>query len=105
MAGPVTILLVLLCPTLILSKQVIIQITQKLRKQGYHKDINLGKVIAEGVVDSPASCGRLCEANPACHSVMLMGQLCRMFQTSHCPVSTAIDKYIITCEFCILCIC
>ena len=105
MAGLVTTLFVLLCPTLILSKQVIIQITQKLRKQGYHKDINLSEVIAEGVVDSPASCGRLCEGNPTCHSVMLTGQLCRMFQTSHCPVSTTIDKYIMTCEFCILCIC
>ena len=87
MAGPVTTLLVLLCPTVILSKQVI-QMTPKLRKQGYHRDINLSEVIAEGVVDSPASYGRLCEANPACHSVMLIGQLCRMFQTSHCLVST-----------------
>ena len=75
-----------LCIASVFSKRHVIKSTRALRQQGYHGDIDLGEVIAEVMVDSPEACGRLCEQNPVCHSVMVMGQMCRMFSTSHCPV-------------------
>ena len=75
------------CINSVISKHHIIRLTAKLRQQGYHGDIALGKVIAEALVNYSAACGRLCEDNPVCHSVMLAGQLCRMFAASQCPVS------------------
>ena len=84
------------CMTLALFKQHIVQLTTKLRQQGYHRDINLGEVIAETIVFSPEACGRKCEANPFCDSVMLVGNLCRMFATLHCPVGQTVCLYIYT---------
>ena len=80
-------MILFVCINSVVAKHHIIRLTAKLRQQGYHGDITLGEVIAEALVDSPAACGRLCEDNPVCHSVMLAGQLCRMFAASQCPVS------------------
>ena len=59
-----------------------------MREQGYHRNIALGEVIAEAMVDSREDCGTLCQEHPVCQSVMLVGQLCRMFGASsaHQPV-------------------
>ena len=76
--------------TLVLSKEHIIQITPTLRQLGYHRNIDLGEVIAEDVIDSPEACGRLCIENPDCNSIILIGNLCRMFPTSHCPVGVSL---------------
>lgn len=84
------------CVTLALSKQHIVQLTTKLRQQGYHRDISLGEVIAEAIVLSPEACGRKCEENPFCESVMLVGKLCRMFATVHCPVGQTVCLYTYT---------
>ena len=75
------------CVVFVISKQYVIRLTQKLIQQGYHEDINLGELDAEAVVDNPAACQRLCQENPACHAVMLVGKLCQMFPNSHCLVS------------------
>ena len=59
-----------------------------LSQQGFYDYIELGEVVAEQVVDSPAACGQLCQANPACSSIMMMGTLCRMYgQKIISPVS------------------
>ena len=76
-----------MCIILALSKQHIIQITPKLRQLGYHRNIDLGEVIVEGMINNSRACGRLCEQNSACHSVMLVGNHCRLFHMSQCPVS------------------
>ena len=60
----------------VFAKRHVIQFTTKLRQLGYNRDIDLGEVIAEAMVDSPAACGRLCEAHSTCNSVMLVGNLC-----------------------------
>ena len=65
----------------------VIRLTQSLARQRFEEDIDLGEAISEKVMDSPAACGQLCQANPACRSVMLMGQLCRMFGQLMHPVS------------------
>ena len=64
----------------------VIRLTSKLQRQGFYKDLELGDVISEAVVDSPGKCGALCQQNPACHTVMMMGQLCRLFAEKQCPV-------------------
>ena len=79
-------LLVFVCP-----KRHVIRLTPELWKQGCHREINLGEVVDEAMVDSSKACGRLCEENPVCDSVMLMGKLCRMYTTSHYPVSQHCD--------------
>ena len=70
------------------AKKHVIRLNDSLRDQGFQEDIDLGEVVGEQVVDSKAACGRLCGENPACHSVMLMGQLCRMFGYQNCPAQT-----------------
>ena len=74
----------------VLSKRHVIRLSPKLRQQGYYSDIDLGEVTAEAMVDSPEACRSLCKDNSACHSVMFMGKLCRMFSISHCLVSYSI---------------
>ena len=68
----------------------VIRLTQNVARKGFEEDLDLGEVISEKMVDSPVACGQLCHANPACRSVMLMGQLCRMFGQLMLPVSTLI---------------
>ena len=74
---------------LTLSSRQVVRVPQGLRDQGYQDFFDLGEVVGEHVVDSKAACGRLCGENPACHSVMFMGQLCRMYaaQIFKCAVS------------------
>ena len=68
------------CIVFVISKRHVIRLTQKLRQHGYHEDINLGELDAEAMADYPAACQRLCQENPACRSVMLVGKLCKCFQ-------------------------
>ena len=70
-------------------RQHVIKVTPKLEEQGFAGDIELGEVIDEAIVDSPAACGILCEKSPTCHSVMMVGKLCRLFplKNSSCLVS------------------
>ena len=56
----------------------VIRLSPCLSQQGFYDYMELGEVVAEHEVDSLVECGQLCQANPACRSVMLMGQLCRM---------------------------
>ena len=67
------------CVMFSFGKKHVVWLTPKLEQQGYQGDIQLGDVIAEAKVDSPEACGRLCEENSACSSVMLTGQLCMLF--------------------------
>ena len=75
-----------------LNKKHVIEVTPKLEQQGYTGDIELGEVINEAIVDSPAACGILCEESSTCHSVMMVGKLCRLFPLKHssCLVSRLI---------------
>ena len=68
------------------TKRHVIKITPGVWIQEYHRYIDLGKVFAEAMVDSPEACGRLCEENPVCASVILVGKLCRLLTKSHCLV-------------------
>lgn len=76
-----------MCVVYAIDMKHVIKLTPKLRRQGYHRDINLGQVVGEATVDSPEACGKACLENAACNSSMLMGRLCRMFSSSTCPVS------------------
>ena len=73
--------------------QHVIEVTPKLEQRGFTGDIELGEVIDEATVDSPAACGILCEESPTCHSVMMVGKLCRLFplKKSSCLVSHLIS--------------
>ena len=79
------LLLLLFLPFVLLQRHVI-QLTSALRQQGFTTDIDLGEIISEAVADSPEACRTKCETNAACQSVMLVGQLCRMFAPPTCPV-------------------
>ena len=81
------VFVLLLSLSLVLSTRHVIRNTQTLRQQGYHAGIDLGDVIAEAVVDSREACVGLCERHTACKSIMLIGQLCRMFSPSTCQVT------------------
>ena len=70
----------------VLAKQHVIRSSTRLKQLGFEEDVNLGELVAEQVVASPAECGRLCKENLACGSVMLMGRLCRMFASVECEV-------------------
>ena len=65
------------------GKKHVVKLTPKLCQQGYQGDIELGEVIANTMVDSQEACGRLCEENSECSSVMLTGQLCMLFPLLH----------------------
>ena len=84
------------------SKTHVIPLTQNLKDQGYEEDLNLGEIIAEQLVESPVACGLLCEGNPACKSVMMVGQSCRMFGQTACRVGTSNSRMYsnILCEQC-----
>ena len=71
------------CVVFAYGKKHVVKLTPKLDQQGYKKNIELGEVIAEAMVDSPEACGRLCEENSACSSVMLTGQLCMLLPLLH----------------------
>ena len=87
-----TITLILINPQTFSAKYNVIRLTQNLEDKGFEEDTDLGELVAEQVVDSPAACGQLCQANPVCRSVMLMGQLCRMFGYAHeCPMTTVVS--------------
>ena len=91
------LLLVILFVSLVFTfgKQHVIKVTPKLEQQGFAGDIELGEVINEAIVDSPAACGIPCEESPTCHSVMMVEKLCRLFPliNSNCPVSRLISLY------------
>ena len=72
------------------AQRHIIRLTENMVQQIFDEDIGLGEVVAEQVVNSQEACGQLCQANPACRSVMLMGQLCRMFRQPISPVRISI---------------
>ena len=79
-----------------LAHKHVICLPPYLSQQGFYDYIELGKVVAELVVDSPAACGQLCQANPACCSVVLMGQVCRMYgQKLISPVSIIVFTQVI----------
>ena len=79
----------------VMAKTHVVRLTPKLEQEGFRADLNLGEVVAEQVVASPAECGRLCEENLACGSVMLMGRLCRMLSLNGCvSVVCLLDVYI-----------
>ena len=90
-------LLVILYVSLVFTfgKQHVIKVTPKLEQQGFAGDIELGEIIDEAIVDSAAACGILCEESSTCHSVMMMGKLCRLFPliNSNCPASRLISLY------------
>ena len=91
------IVIVLCVVHLICAKQqVIIRNNHKLKQLGFNEDVNLGEVVAEQVVDSPAECGNLCNESLACGSVMLMGRLCRMFAPVKCEATHRVSCAIFT---------
>ena len=71
------------CVVFAYGKKHVVKLTPKLDQQGYKENIELGEVIAEAMVDSPEACGRLCEDNSPCSSVMVTGQLCMLFPLLH----------------------
>ena len=56
------LLLVILYVSMVFTfgKQHVIKVTPKFARQGFAGDIELGEVIDEAIVDSPAACGILC---------------------------------------------
>ena len=57
------------------SEQHIIRLTGHLQEQGLQEEVHLGAVVREQDVTSAAECGRLCQQNSQCGSVMLINTL------------------------------
>ena len=79
MAGIKNFVVLLGVVVLTLCERHVVRLTHKLKEQGFEEDLDFGEVVVEQKVSSSAECGQLCQAHPVCHSVMLLGQLCRMF--------------------------
>ena len=71
------------CVVFAYGKKHVVKRSPRFDQKGYKGNIELGEVTTEAMVDFSEACGRLCEENSACSSVMMTGQLCMMFPLPH----------------------